>query len=84
MQDRCAFLEEEIPRIESGLAHTEEQLGIYVSAAETERLTTLAKELRGQLAGADIGVGRIDGAVGRHMSWSAGGLSGPDLDYSQS
>ena len=51
MRDRCAFLEEEIPRIESGLAHTEEQLGIYISAAETERLTTLAKELRGQLAG---------------------------------
>ena len=50
MQDRCAFLEEEIPRIESGLAHTEEQLGIYVSAAETERLTNLAKELRGQMA----------------------------------
>ena len=49
MEDRCAFLEEEIPRIESGLAHTEEQLGIYVSAAETERLTKLAKELRGQL-----------------------------------
>ncbi len=51
MRDRCAFLEEEIPRIESGLAHTEEQLGIYISAAETERLTTLSKELRGQLAG---------------------------------
>jgi ATP-binding cassette subfamily F protein 3 len=50
MKDRCGFLEEEIPRIESGLAHTEEQLGVYVSAAETERLTKLAKELRGQLA----------------------------------
>ncbi len=50
MKDRCVFLEEEIPRIESGLAHTEEQLGIYVSAAETERLTKLAGELRGQLA----------------------------------
>ena len=50
MKDRCAFLEEEIPRIESAIAHTEEQLGIYVSAAETQRLTTLAEELRGQLA----------------------------------
>jgi ATP-binding cassette subfamily F protein 3 len=50
MKDRCRFLEEELPRIESGLAHTEEQLGIYVSAAETERLTKLAKELRGQMA----------------------------------
>jgi ATP-binding cassette, subfamily F, member 3 len=50
MEDRCAFLEEEIPRIESSIAHTEEQLGIYVSAAETQRLTALAEELRAQLA----------------------------------
>ena len=50
MKDRCAFLEEEIPRIEASIAHTEEQLGVYVSAAETQRLTTLAEELRGQLA----------------------------------
>ena len=39
MEDRCAFLEEEIPRIEASIAHTEEQLGVYVSAAETERLS---------------------------------------------
>ena len=50
MQDRCAFLEEEIPRIESAIAHTDEQLGVYVSAAETQRLTTLAEELRAQHA----------------------------------
>jgi len=50
MEDRCAFLEEEVPRIEASIAHTEEQLGIYVSAAETQRLTTLAGELRQQLA----------------------------------
>ncbi len=50
MEDRCAFLEEEIPRIEGAIAHTEEQLAIYVSAAETQRLTDLAAELRGQLA----------------------------------
>jgi ATP-binding cassette, subfamily F, member 3 len=50
LQDRCAFLEEEIPRIESAIAHTDEQLGVYVSAAETLRLTTLAEELRRQLA----------------------------------
>ncbi len=49
MEDRCRFLEEEIPRVESSIAHTEEQLGVYVSAAETERLTTLAQELRAQL-----------------------------------
>ncbi len=50
MEDRCAFLEEEIPRIEASIAHTEEQLGVYVSAAETQRLSDLAAELRGQVA----------------------------------
>jgi ATP-binding cassette subfamily F protein 3 len=50
MEDRCAFLEEEVPRIEAAIALTEQQLGIYVSAAETERLTKLAEELRAQLA----------------------------------
>jgi ATP-binding cassette, subfamily F, member 3 len=50
MEDRCAFLEEEIPRIEASIAHTEEQLGVYVSAAETQRLADLAAELRAQLA----------------------------------
>jgi ATP-binding cassette, subfamily F, member 3 len=49
MEDRCAFLEEEIPRIEAAIAHTEEQLGVYVSAIETQRLTDLATELRRQL-----------------------------------
>jgi ATP-binding cassette subfamily F protein 3 len=50
MEERCAFLEEEIPRIEAAIAHTEEQLGVYISAAETERLIALAGELRAQLA----------------------------------
>ena len=50
MEDRCAFLEEEIPRIESSIAHTEQQLGVYISAAETQRLTGLATDLRAQLA----------------------------------
>ena len=50
MEDRCAFLEEEVPRIEASLAHIEEQLGVYVSAAETQRLTELAGNLRTQLA----------------------------------
>ena len=49
MEDRCAFLEEEVPRIEASLAHTEEQLGVFVSAAETQRLTELAENLRNQL-----------------------------------
>ena len=51
MEDRCSFLEEEIPRIEGSVAHTEEQLGIYISAAETARLSALADDLRNQLAG---------------------------------
>jgi ATP-binding cassette subfamily F protein 3 len=50
LEERCAFLEEEIPRIEASIAHTEEQLGVYVSAAETARLTALANDLRAQLA----------------------------------
>jgi ATP-binding cassette subfamily F protein 3 len=50
MEDRCAFLEEEVPRVEAALATTEQQLGVYVSASETQRLTTLAEELREQLA----------------------------------
>jgi ATP-binding cassette subfamily F protein 3 len=49
MEERCAFLEEEVPRIESSIAHTEEQLGSFVSATETQRLATLAEELRSQL-----------------------------------
>jgi ATP-binding cassette subfamily F protein 3 len=50
MEERVAFLEEETPRIEAAIAHTEEQLGNYVSAAETARLTALAEDLRSQLA----------------------------------
>ena len=50
MEERCVFLEEEVPRIEASIAHTEEQLGVYVTAAETQRLTALAEELRSQLA----------------------------------
>jgi len=50
MEERCAFIEEEIPRIEASIAHTEEQLGVYVSAAETARLTILAEDLRNQLS----------------------------------
>ena len=50
MEERCAFLEEETPRIEAAISHTEEQLGVYVSAAETARLTALADDLRAQLS----------------------------------
>jgi ATP-binding cassette subfamily F protein 3 len=51
MEERCAFLEEEVPRIEASIAHTEGALGNFVSAAETERQTRLLDELRKQLAG---------------------------------
>jgi len=51
MEDRCAFLEEEIPRVESAIAHTEQQLGVFISAGETQRLTDLAATLREQLLG---------------------------------
>ena len=50
MQERCAYLEEEIPRVEASIEHTEQQLGVYVSAGETQRLSTLADNLRAQLA----------------------------------
>jgi ATP-binding cassette subfamily F protein 3 len=50
MEERCAFLEEETPRIEAAIAHTEEQLGVFISSAETQRLTELAADLRSQLA----------------------------------
>jgi len=50
MEERCAFLEEEVPRIEAAIAHTEEQLGVFVSAAETQRLSTLVENLRSELA----------------------------------
>jgi ATP-binding cassette subfamily F protein 3 len=50
MEDRRNFLEEEIPRIEASVAHTEGALGNYVSAAETERQSRLLEELRQQLA----------------------------------
>jgi ATP-binding cassette subfamily F protein 3 len=49
MEDRVAFLEEETPRIEAAIAHTEQQLSVYVSAVETARLTALADDLRNQL-----------------------------------
>jgi ATP-binding cassette subfamily F protein 3 len=50
MEERCEFLEEETPRIEAAIVHTEEQLGVYISAAESARLTALAEDLRAQLA----------------------------------
>jgi ATP-binding cassette subfamily F protein 3 len=50
MQDRCAFLEEEVPRVEASIAATEQQLAVFVSAEETQRLSDLVASLRAQLA----------------------------------
>jgi ATP-binding cassette subfamily F protein 3 len=50
MEDRCAFLEEEVPRVEASIAHTEGALGSYVSAEETVRLSELLAQLRSQLS----------------------------------
>jgi ATP-binding cassette subfamily F protein 3 len=50
MEERCVFLEEEVPRIEASIAHTEGGLGSFVSVAETERQSTLLEGLRKQLA----------------------------------
>jgi ATP-binding cassette subfamily F protein 3 len=49
MEERCAFLEKEVPRIEASIAHTEDQLGNYVSADETQRQSALLEQLRAQL-----------------------------------
>ncbi len=49
MEERCAFLEEEVPRIEASIIHTEGALGNFVSVAETERQSRLLEDLRGQL-----------------------------------
>ena len=50
MQERCTFVEEEIPRLESLIAETERALGDYVSVDETRRLTQLLEDLRVQHA----------------------------------
>ena len=65
MEERCGFLEEEIPRVEASIVHTEEQLGLYVSAAETQRLTELMATLREQLSELTAEVGRTDAAAER-------------------
>ncbi len=48
MQERCSFVEEEIPRVESSIAAAEESLGVYESAEETQRLTQMLEGLRAQ------------------------------------
>jgi ATP-binding cassette subfamily F protein 3 len=50
MQERCSFVEEEIPRVESSIADAEGSLGIYENAEATQRLTQLLENLREQHA----------------------------------
>jgi ATP-binding cassette, subfamily F, member 3 len=50
LQERCSFVEEEIPRLESSIASAEESLGVYESAEETQRVTQLLGNLREQHA----------------------------------
>jgi ATP-binding cassette subfamily F protein 3 len=50
MQERCSFVEEEIPRVESSIANAEESLGVYENAEETQRVTRLLESLREQHA----------------------------------
>jgi ATP-binding cassette subfamily F protein 3 len=50
MQERCSFVEEEIPRIESSIADAEASLGVYESTEETQRLSRLLETLREQHA----------------------------------
>jgi ATP-binding cassette subfamily F protein 3 len=50
MQERCVTVEEEIPRIEEAIAATEEALGVYVSAEQSQRLSDILEDLRRQHA----------------------------------
>src|SRR5271154_5256918 len=50
LQERCSFVEEEIPRLEGSIASAEESLGVYESAEETQRVTQLLENLREQHA----------------------------------
>jgi ATP-binding cassette, subfamily F, member 3 len=50
LQERCSFVEEEIPRVERSIANAEGSLGVYESSEETQRLTKLLEDLRNQHA----------------------------------
>ena len=50
MQERCSFVEAEIPRLESSIADAEVSLGVYESTEETLRLTQMLESLRQQHA----------------------------------
>jgi ATP-binding cassette subfamily F protein 3 len=46
MQERNAFVEEEIPRLEALIVETETALGNFISVAETQRQSALLEDLR--------------------------------------
>lgn len=50
MQERLVFVEAEIPRIESTITETEQALGNFVSADETQRQSAALEELRAEHA----------------------------------
>ena len=50
MEERLTFVEEEIPRVEAAIADTEQAMGNYVSAEETQRLSMSLAALRGEHA----------------------------------
>jgi ATP-binding cassette subfamily F protein 3 len=50
MQDRLVFVEAEIPRVETAIAETEQAMGNFVSAEETQRNSTALESLRAEHA----------------------------------
>jgi ATP-binding cassette subfamily F protein 3 len=50
MRDRLVFVESEIPRVESAIAETEQALGNFVSADETQRQSSALEALRAEHA----------------------------------
>jgi ATP-binding cassette subfamily F protein 3 len=48
MQDRLKFVEAEIPRVETAIAETEQELGNFVSAEETQRQSAALETLRSE------------------------------------
>ncbi len=45
LEDRLAFLEEEIPRLEAEIATTGQAMAVYISAEESQRLIALLEDL---------------------------------------
>jgi ATP-binding cassette subfamily F protein 3 len=48
MQDRLVFVEREIPRVENAIVETEQALGNFVSADETQRQSAALEDLRAE------------------------------------